>query len=216
VQAVEALRFLLLSHEPKDIVVAGDSAGGNLAFAVVAHLATPSPYCPPISLQEGARLRALLLLAPWVNLVRSTESYKRNVQYDCIPESDGYMFLANWAPVLNDSFADALNFPPERLPTLPVQDVLLTAGSHEVLCDDLVLLGSRFGVELDHKEVLAGVTTMGTANSPSQKNEVNFKILVAGSEVHIVPLFESLLGLDEGIMAKVIREWFQELGASLH
>ena len=44
IQAVEAVRFLLRTYIPRQIILAGDSAGGNLVLAVLAHLQQPSPY----------------------------------------------------------------------------------------------------------------------------------------------------------------------------
>jgi acetyl esterase/lipase len=217
IQAVEALRHLLDSgYLPSIIVIAGDSGEGNLAFAVLAHLTVPSPYCAPINLPPSgleSRLRAAMLMAPWVNLVRSNPHYKRNVAYDCITEADGDMFLAAWAPTLDDIYSDPLNFPEDMLRKLPVQCLLVTAGSREALCDDLVHLGSRLGVKTARDEIVAHRTVVNRSELKFNDSErLDVRLVVAQDEMHIMPLFESLLGLPEGVMALAIRDYFQELG----
>jgi acetyl esterase/lipase len=216
IQAVEALRHLLDSgYLPSNIVIAGDSGGGNLAFAVLAHLTIPSPYCAPIALPPSgpeSRLRAAMLMAPWVNLVRSNPDYKRNVAYDCITEADGDMFLAAWAPTLDDIYADPLNFPEDKLRNVPVRSLLVTAGSREALCDDLVQLGTRFGVSMARDDILAHRTVAKRSELKSNDSKrLDFRLVVAQDEMHIMPLFESLLGLPEGVMASAIKDFFQGL-----
>ena len=56
---------------PSQILLAGDSAGGGLALALLAHL-----------LARGERPAGLLALSPWTDLTHSGESIRRNARRD--------------------------------------------------------------------------------------------------------------------------------------
>jgi acetyl esterase/lipase len=51
-QCVELLRYTLntLAKEPSKVMLAGDSAGGNLVMGVISHLLHPHPDIDPIEL----------------------------------------------------------------------------------------------------------------------------------------------------------------------
>jgi acetyl esterase/lipase len=52
---------LTISHK---IILAGDSAGGNLCLAVLSHLMHPHPSVPEMKLSEP--FRGVLLISPWI------------------------------------------------------------------------------------------------------------------------------------------------------
>lgn len=133
--ALGAYRHLLdAGHAPERIVVAGDSAGGNLALALALH-----------AVEAGLpRPAALVLLSPWTDLSHSGASFSFNALLDPFLPPIALRRAAHVA--LNG--ADAAHwhgsplFAPEALwPQLP--PTLLQVGSTEVLLDDSVRTAHR-------------------------------------------------------------------------
>ncbi|KAI9687060.1 MAG: hypothetical protein M1822_002470 [Bathelium mastoideum] len=88
-QAVAALRYLLETEgrAPETVLLAGDSAGGNLVCALLMHLARPHPMAervPVLELGEGRRLRGAVLISPWVEFGTTTASFRKNRERDYI------------------------------------------------------------------------------------------------------------------------------------
>ena len=120
-----------LGYSPKNILVAGDSAGGNLALNLALRLR-----------DEGAEMpAALVLLSPWADLSNAGASHIDNATKDPtfgLPASewDGLTPVgvkSTYAdglnardPYLSPSYADYAGFPP----------MLLQAGELEVLLSD--------------------------------------------------------------------------------
>jgi acetyl esterase/lipase len=85
-QAVSALNYLISteSRNPDSIIVGGDSAGGNLAAALLLHLAHPKPGVPELRLEGGLKLRAAVLISPWVSFDVEGESFRENRERDYV------------------------------------------------------------------------------------------------------------------------------------
>ncbi|KAF2239222.1 alpha/beta-hydrolase [Viridothelium virens] len=83
-QACALLRHLLeIEHRaPSDLLVGGDSAGGNLTLALLSHLLHPHPDVEPLALSEP--LAAALLISPWVSFSLDWRSVDANVLKDVI------------------------------------------------------------------------------------------------------------------------------------
>ena len=85
-QAVTALRYLITTEgrAPETILLGGDSAGGNLACALMLHLARPHPdsNVEPLELGEGKQLRGVILISPWIDFGIAEESFERNRETD--------------------------------------------------------------------------------------------------------------------------------------
>src|SRR5271156_4305843 len=83
-EAVEALSYCLntLGRFSSDILLAGDSAGGNLCLSILSHLSHPHPEVPEIKM-EG-KLKAVVAVAPWVSFKTDWPSMKRNAYKDLI------------------------------------------------------------------------------------------------------------------------------------
>ena len=81
--AVKAWDYLMYQgYGARDVVVAGDSAGGNLAL-VLTHLLK----------EAGRRLpRALILLSPWTDMTASGKSYQERAAIDLMPNSSNRSF----------------------------------------------------------------------------------------------------------------------------
>ena len=122
--AVAAWNALLVKgYAPKDIALAGDSAGGGLAFALLSYL-----------LQKGERPAGLVAFSPWNDLTLSGASLLKNQRKDpLLPASrieearDYYVQDAEPSdPRCSPLFAPFPDAPP----------ILIHVGSTEILLDD--------------------------------------------------------------------------------
>ncbi|KAL2754872.1 hypothetical protein ACRALDRAFT_2123891 [Sodiomyces alcalophilus JCM 7366] len=153
-EAVEALRFLLQEHgiAPEDLLIGGDSAGGNLTAQTLRHAVDPHPRIPPLGslLGGGRRLAGAFLVSPVVTERVSSRSYRDNHRVDmltgplvraltddlikrdpAIGDDDYTVDRAFLSPLEGDlgwlgKWGDV------------VRAVYLTAGRHEVFHDDVV------------------------------------------------------------------------------
>lgn len=115
----------------RDIVLAGDSAGGNLALVLLHRLKA-----------EGRQLpRRLVLFSPWTDMTASGESYTRRAQLDPTITME-YIHAVRKAyagdadlndPMLSPLFGDFKGFPP----------TLIQVGSNELLFSDSERLRDR-------------------------------------------------------------------------
>lgn len=115
----------------RDIIVAGDSAGGNLALTLT------------LALKEQGRIlpRGLLLFSPWTDMTRSGKSYQTKVSVDPILTIE-YIEEATQAyaagedledPMISPVFADFTGFP----------QTFIQVGTNEVLLSDSLKLDKQ-------------------------------------------------------------------------
>ncbi len=120
--------LMLLGYGARDIILAGDSAGGNLAL------------CLALQLKREERLmpRGLVLMSPWTDLTVSGKSHVTKAEIDPVLNSE-YLerMIVNYAegqnladPMISPLFGDYEGFPP----------VYIQVGSNEILQDDAVML----------------------------------------------------------------------------
>lgn len=116
--------LMYCGYGARDIIIAGDSAGGNLALTLV------------LKLKEQNRLlpRGMILFSPWTDMTGSGRSYTEKAESDpilsheyltqCVksyaPETDLKQ------PYLSPLFADFSGFPP----------TYIQVGTHEILLSD--------------------------------------------------------------------------------
>ena len=127
--AVAVWNYLMyLGFGAREVILAGDSAGGNLALALVGRLKKRGRLLPS----------RLVLFSPWTDMTASGESIIEMREKDPIitPEylmavRQAYAPGANFAsPELSPLFADLSGFPP----------TLVQVGEYELLRDDSVRL----------------------------------------------------------------------------
>lgn len=138
-----AYRWLLSGGtEAADVVVAGDSAGGNLAAATVLALAATGEPAPA----------GVVCCCPWVDLTNEAESYATNAELDGLfslaaATEAADMYLGpdgdRTDPLVSPVFGDWGGAPP----------LLIQASAAEVLVDDaarLARVAGDAGVEVTH------------------------------------------------------------------
>lgn len=120
--------LMLLGYGARDIIVAGDSAGGNLALSLT------------LKLKEEGRLlpRGLVLMSPWTDLTSSGKSHQTKADIDPVLNA-GYLedMIQNYAagqnledPYISPLFGEYEGFPP----------TYIQVGGNEILLDDSAML----------------------------------------------------------------------------
>lgn len=123
--------LMYLGYGARDIIIAGDSAGGNLALTLT------------LALKEQGRLlpRGLLLFSPWTDLTCSGKSYTSKAGVDPILTSE-YISEAIQAyaagedledPMISPVFADFTGFP----------QTFIQVGTNEILLSDSLKLDKQ-------------------------------------------------------------------------
>ena len=116
---------------PDHILLAGDSAGGNLALCLVQKLIFENKPVP----------RELLLFSPWTDMTGTAKSYETNLETDPILTKEYVMGAAHSYiedrdpsdPAFSPLFGDFTGFPP----------VFIMAGKNGILIDDSIRLKDR-------------------------------------------------------------------------
>lgn len=131
--ALAAYRWLLAQgHDASEIAIVGDSAGGNLALALLLSLRAEG-VAPPAS---------CALLSPWTDMTASGESYETRAGSDPIHQRRMMQVMARNLlgdaidprdPLVSPLFADLASLPP----------LLVQVGDREVILDDSRLLVER-------------------------------------------------------------------------
>ena len=148
-QAVGLLRYAVtqLGKRPSKIMLASDSAGGNLLLGVLGHLSHPHPEIEPLHMSES--LRAAVMSSPWTNLYCTGESYTKNFLQDPVLPST----ISMWAKTyLGDAPEDNYNYP-SKAPTswwenMQVQEILIVGGGDEMMRADIQKLGKDIKVSV--------------------------------------------------------------------
>jgi acetyl esterase/lipase len=84
-EAAAALAHLLASGRPSSsIVLAGDSAGGNLVLGLLSHILHAHPSGDVAGIELQGALGGVLLISPWVTFGQEHESFSKNHEKDMI------------------------------------------------------------------------------------------------------------------------------------
>jgi len=172
-QAAAALRFLVRDQgrDPETILLGGDSAGGNLAMALLSHLAHPHWGVEEVDI--GRRmLRGVLLISPWVAFGTVDDSFKRNAKSDCLTigglnrASNTYIGPGG----RHDNYTEPMRAPPEWWADVAnvVSEVMVWGGGGEILIDGIrrfqrnVKAGFNIAAYIDGSGV--GTSDLGNGN----------------------------------------------------
>lgn len=129
--AVKVYKWLLeQGYDNENMVIVGDSAGGNLALVTTLYLKDHNIPVP----------KGVIAISPWSKLNNEAESYKRNAYKDCVLGKEGISvaqevvkpsYLSNQAVEYKDSYVS-----PVYGDYKGFSNLLIQIGSHEVLLDD--------------------------------------------------------------------------------
>lgn len=197
-QAVELIRYLTKTEgrNPADIVVGGDSAGGNLTLALLSHLAHPHPDIAELKLD--GKIHAAMLISPWCSLTQhQTAAHVRNAEKDMFDSRTlsrwAAAFLNSTSPFAGDAYSEPMLASSEWWEPVAdvVEEVLIWGGENEILIDAIEAFAQKFSV---------GFRRRG--------GHVN--IIVTKGAMHDEMMIERMLGYkgDSGTGAKTaIEQW---------
>ncbi|PVU97528.1 hypothetical protein BB560_005734 [Smittium megazygosporum] len=133
-----------LGYKPENIIVCGDSAGGNLALSLLQVLKAAGSKQP----------RGAISISPWSDLNPITDSYVRNLKYDFlanIPISSVYnpsgLYLNPGKP-LNKEIYELMKSPfvsPVCADYDGCPPIYVQSGELELIVDDIDKLGEKIG-----------------------------------------------------------------------
>lgn len=196
-QAARALDFLLYDKQgtrPSQLIVGGDSAGGNLVLALLAHLKQPHPATgiPPVAgFKASDQFKAISLLSPWVTIPCTARSFAENASRDYLSAQLAETFLDLWRPREGDVWADPLRAGADfwKKNALPASRVFISAGGFEAFRDDVVSMAGVFEAALGER----------------------LTFVLAPGEVHVQAAVDKALGLPPTKSLVALLEWLQAL-----
>lgn len=146
-QAVEALRYIVTEtgRSPSNVIVGGDSAGGNLALATLLHLSHPHPTIDPLPL--SAPLAGVFGFAPWINFSADWPSMTENAYKDLITPD----CLARWSAAYTDGKPSDSWSEPDKAPAAwwgdaKTERILILAGGDEILLSSIEAFAQKVKV----------------------------------------------------------------------
>jgi acetyl esterase/lipase len=189
-------RAALAEHAPKQIVLGGDSAGGNLVLALLIELRDRGEALP-----AGA-----VLFSPWVDLACTAASFQTNADVDVLDRESLLEEAAGYAaggdptrPALSPLRAELAGLPPLYLQT---------AGA-ELLRDDVEAFAARARAAGWGRR-WTGSTTRSTISRPSARCPATSldAITRAGEAVRCSPPCRRWRGADVCRAARDFRAWW--------
>jgi len=148
-QTVEFLRYALteLGKRPEQLMMMGDSAGGNMILSTLAHISHPNKDIAKLDV-DGS-MRGAVVMSPWVDFRNAGPTYQQNQMHDPVDVPT----LRWWAKMYLNGKDDDFYNQPGRAPqewwaNLKVNDILILAGGNEMMVEDIRSLGEKIKVSL--------------------------------------------------------------------
>lgn len=198
------------------VVIAGDSAGGNLASALLLHLAYPHPsgLVPQINL--SSQLLGVLLISPWISFATSSPSFQKNAQSDYITSkaikraSEAYLGVGYH----HDDYTQPINAPFEsweRVADHVVGEVMIWAGGGEVLIDEISEFARVLKKVLMEEDVGATESVLGVhplqGGEKCSRSRLNFVVTEKAAHEQMI-LDHFFLRKKKGNGSSDIEHWF--------
>ncbi|KAI5307733.1 hypothetical protein KEM55_007564 [Ascosphaera atra] len=134
IQAVEAVRYILneTGRAPGNVVLGGDSAGGNLCLGILSHINHNHPAIEPLWVSEP--FAAVFCSAPWVSFDITKPSMYTNRNKDFISPR----VLKKWSDSFlggkkSDYFCEGLYAPAEWWKGIQTREMLICCGKDDIL-----------------------------------------------------------------------------------
>lgn len=199
-QAVAALRLILKYRKPSEIIIGGESAGGNMALAVLAHLQQPKPGITPLALPASDKFRGAVAISPRTANLATAESFRTNSGKDFMSEHSLVAITASWKPEADVWAAPVLaakgfwdGFRAEKL--------LLVVGADEVYRDDVCHTAKMMGA----REV--GVGSLDAKAKAPRAHGPDAQLIVCPNEMHCQASLDMSVGIRDGYMTRGVAGW---------
>lgn len=195
-QAAAALEQILeRGFSPANIVLGGDSAGGNLTFALLGHLLHPHPQVASVKIRNP--LGGAFGISPWVTMSLRSTSFDRNASIDMLSaplvQQSGHDFLNATSSVQEIRSGHAWSLPLEsgldwwKGLHRCVQRVFLNAGQQEMFHDHVIQFAQLL--------------------SRSNKAELDLTLDIGKEEAHDHVLTEFMMGCQRGRAFQALDKW---------
>ncbi|GFF57922.1 steryl acetyl hydrolase 1 [Aspergillus udagawae] len=189
-QAVEGLRYLIqeTGRSPSNVIIGGDSAGGNLTLAVLSHISHTHKAIEPLDI--SGPLAGVFLISPWVSFSQSFPSVMTNMYKDIITSASAVScsraYLADQG---EDNYNQPHLAPAEWWNGIKASSVLILAGSDEILITCIDEFVEKFKMAVP-----------------------NTSYFVGHDEPHTAPIVYRLLNdAQESRQGKELRSWLASL-----
>lgn len=203
-QAVAALRLLLRHRQPSEIILAGESAGGNIALSVMAHLQQPRPSVAalafPPTAPADASFRGVLAISPRTANASTAPSFRYNDGKDFMSAESLAAITAVWRPE-NDVWAAPVLAETGFWKGIRADRVLLAVGGNEVYLDDICHVAKAVGanqVDINEMEVKGEV---------EKGYNSRLQFIVCPGEMHCQASLDLGLGIFDGHMTVGVAQW---------
>lgn len=203
IQANMLLNHMLTvrKYAPKDLILSGDSAGANLALALLSHIVHPHQAVPQSDFPLQEKFLGVILISPWAHFDYSTPAFTTNAIKDDISipflENCSKAFLGTAYPHPQDKdtpYTQPAFAPSEWWKDIPVDQILITGGEDEVLVD---------GIRDLRRHLVEGLG----ASSDGISGSKHIELVIAKGEAHESPMLDTALGIQTGESAKRIEGW---------
>jgi acetyl esterase/lipase len=189
-------KALLARKSSLRLTLLGDSAGGHLLLSLLAHIHTPHPSTPPITLAHP--FDAAVILSPRVTPYYTASSYTYNESNDFLTKQKMLYFHHAWQPNRSEVWADFIHAAPSKDfwasvlqgPQRLVKETLITAGTDEVFLDDIITFAGK------------------TAHDPTGSH---VKLATCAGEAHVGIVIDLAVGIQGGQMRTAVAEFLENL-----
>ena len=169
------------------IIIGGDSAGGNLTLGVISASTHSHEGIPSLKLDKP--LRGALLISPWTSFSTEAKSSTENADKDIVAANSTYIFRDDLISAgTKDEFAEPDLASSKWWADAPVSSILNLSGGYEIFRDYINDLGAKM------KE--AGL---------------NIQTVECPQQVHIDCVLDSQSGLEPGPMTYAIWDWLAKI-----
>lgn len=201
-QAVAALRLILKYRSPADIIIGGESAGGNMALAVLAHLQQPKPGITPLALPPAPanKFRGAVAISPRTANLATAESFRTNSGKDFMSEHSLVAITASWKPEA-DVWAAPVLAPKGFWNGVRAEKLLLVVGADEVYRDDVCHTAKMMGA----REV--GVGSLDAKTRLPRGAGPDAQLIICPNEMHCQASLDMSVGIRDGYMTRGVAGW---------
>lgn len=198
-QSIAALRLILQYRSPSQIIIGGESAGGNIALAIMAHLQEPKVGISPLIIRE--EFKGLLAISPRTANKPKAASFQYNEGKDFMSKESLSATAETWRPA-EDVWAAPVLAKSGFWDGLKAGRALLVVGEKEVYLDDVCHVAQVMGATSSKKTGRAAMkSNLAKASDPA------VQLLRCPGEMHCQASLDKSLGITTGYMTQGIAHW---------
>lgn len=188
-QIAAAIRHLLKERDASNIIIGGDSAGGTLTLALLAHIMKPHPKIQELVLPEGAKLKGALCISPRTDTGHGKASYTYNAPKDILSVAMLDSYKARYQSIPTEVWCIPMVEGRDFWVKAPVERVILLAGGDELFLDGIREFAPIIGAE--------------------EKPEADRQLVVCPGEAHVQCVMDARNEYRDGVMLQASMAWLE-------